>query len=545
MEKKKRKKKKSMSNEEYKQLCVKKHGDTYILDDVEYISMKKYVYPTCRNHGRFKICAYDFAHLRGCPHCGRENRKRKPFKRKRMNMSFDEFKAIAEPLHDYKYKYIRNSFINLKEKMKMICPIHGEFEQPPYSHLNGHGCEECGIIKRSLTQNTTNEGFIDKCTKVHNGYYIYTHTKYKGCYDDVEVICPKHGLFTIPAYSHLQGHGCRKCANENNSLRLLKPLEEFIDDAKKVHPNEDIDYSKVEYRGAKVPVEFICPNGHHYFQSPNKHLSGHGCKYCARIVSSYEMELQEFLKSINIEFEGSNRKILSKSKELDIYIPSRHIAIEFNGLYWHSTDKRDALLHLTKTEECLSKGINLIHIFEDEWNFKRDIVKSMLRDSLEVYGETVDSNSCSVREISTSVARDFLNTNNINGYKSSKYKYGLYTPDDELVSVITFGNYNKENDSYEITSFSNKLNINVINAPRTLINHFTNQHTISVLKVVLDRRFCAYKQFIYVGFKHVDYTKPNRFYIDGKNRVTKKPIIDGNYYEIYDCGDEIMELKIN
>lgn len=545
MEKKKRKKKKTMSNEEYKELCVQKHGDTYILDDVEYVSMKKYVYPTCRKHGRFKICAYDFAHLRGCPHCGLENRKRTPFKRMRMNMSFDEFKAIAEPLHDYKYKYIRDSFINLKEKMKMICLIHGEFEQSPYSHLNGHGCNECGIIKRSLTQTTTNEEYIDKCTKVHNGYYIYTQTKYTGCYDDVDIICPKHGLFTVPAYSHLQGHGCRKCANESNALRLIKPLEEFIDDAKKVHPNEDIDYSKVKYCGAKIPVEIICPNGHHYFQSPNKHLSGHGCKYCARIVSSYEMELQEFLKSINIEFESSNRKLLNNSKELDIYIPQHSIAIEFNGLYWHSTERRDALLHLTKTEECLSKGINLIHIFEDEWNFKQGIVKSILRDALGVYEETINANDCTIREISTSVARDFLNTNNINGYRNSKYKYGIYTNNDELASVITFGNYNKENSSYDIISFSNKLNTSVINALRTLILYFTEQHTVSVLKVALDHRFCVNKQFLDVGFKHVDYTKPNRFYIDGKNRVTKKPIGDGKYYEIYDCGYEIMELKVN
>lgn len=544
MEKKKRKKKKSMSNEEYKELCVQKHGDTYILDDVEYVSMKKYVYPTCRKHGRFKICAYDFAHLRGCPHCGRENKKRNPFKRKRMNMSFDEFKAIAEPLHDYKYKYIRDSFINLKEKMKMICPIHGEFEQPPYSHLNGHGCDECGIIKRSLAQTTTNEEYIDKCTKVHNGYYIYTQTKYTGCYNDVDVICPKHGLFTIPAYSHLQGHGCRKCANESNALRLLKPLEEFIDDAKKVHPNEDIDYSKVKYCGAKIPVEIICPNGHHYFQSPNKHLSGHGCKYCARIISSYEMKLQEFLKSINIEFESSNRKILNNSKELDIYIPQYSIAIEFNGLYWHSTERRDALLHLTKTEECLSKGINLFHIFEDEWNFKQGVVKSILRDALGVSEETINANDCTIREISTSVARDFLNANNINGYRNSKYKYGIYTNNNELVSVITFGNYNKENSSYDIISFSNKLNTSVINALRTLISYFTELHTVSVLKVALDRRFCVNKQFLDVGFKHVDYTKPNRFYIDGKDRVTKKPIGDGKYYEIYDCGDEIMEVNI-
>ena len=158
--------------------------------------------------------------------------------------------------------------------------------------------------------------------------------------------------------------------------------------------------------------------------------------------------------------------------------------------------------------------------------------------------ETINANDCTIREISTSVARDFLNANNINGYRNSKYKYGIYTNNNELVSVITFGNYNKENSSYDIISFSNKLNTSVINALRTLISYFTELHTVSVLKVALDRRFCVNKQFLDVGFKHVDYTKPNRFYIDGKDRVTKKPIGDGKYYEIYDCGDEIMEVNI-
>lgn len=538
MDKNNRKKRKPMTTDEYKELCIKKHGDTYILDGVEYVSMRDYVYPTCREHGVFKICAYDFAHIRGCPTCGRLNKNKCENRKKPQKLTFDEFEEKANIIHNYKYKYIKDSFINMKLCMTMICPIHGEFTQPPSSHLRGCGCNKCGIESRTLKQTMTTDDYISKCRIVHNDKYIYTNTIYNGCYEDVEVICPIHGVFKQPAYSHLAGHGCKYCASEENALKLIKERDEFIRDAEIKHKEKNNDYSLVVYKGAKVPVEIICSKGHHYFQTPNKHLSGHGCQYCAKIVSSNEMEIHEFLKSINIEFQSSKRNILSNSKELDIFVPSHNIAIEFDGLFWHSTNKRDKNYHLNKTIECLSKRISLIHIFEDEWNFKRDVIKSMLAESLGVYRETIDAKDCSVREITSSVARDFLNANNIDGYKNSKYKYGLYTNSNELVSVITFDK--KGN----IISFSNKLRTNVINSLRTLLSNFAEQHTANVIKVSLNRRFCVNKQFIDVGFKHVEYTIPNRFYVDGKNRVKKKPNNGKECFEIYDCGYEIMKMNI-
>jgi len=82
-------------------------------------------------------------------------------------------------------------------------------------------------------------------------------------------------------------------------------------------------------------------------------------------ISTYEIEIKNFLKSKNIEYEINDRKIL-KGKEIDIYIPEYNLAIEFNGLYWHSEIYKDKNYHLNKTEECLKNNIQLIHIFEDE-----------------------------------------------------------------------------------------------------------------------------------------------------------------------------------
>lgn len=457
-------------------------------------------------------------------------------------MSFDEFKEIVEPLHNYKYEYVRDSFVNLKTRMKIICPIHGEFYQPPHSHLNGHGCDKCGIIKRSLTQTTTNEEYIDKCTKVHNGFYAYTSTNYTGCYNEVKVICPKHGSFTIPAYSHLQGHGCKKCGNEKNALSLLKSREEFINNAKRVHPNDNSDYSKVNYIGAKIPVEIICPNGHHYFQTPNKHLSGHGCKYCVKIVSSYEIELQDFLKSIDIQFEVSNRKILHNSKELDIFVPSHNFAIEFNGLYWHSANKRDTLLHLSKTEECEQNRIRLMHIFEDEWIKKKNVVKSRIKEVLGKSENIIDFSQCNVIELNKKEVRSFINENNLNNYTRSSICFGVLH-NSAIVSVMTF--LKICGDKYKITHYCNKLDTKVNGSLHMMLEHFIEKNNPSEIIIDIDRHLgIDDRQYTECGFEKCEILPPTCYYVNKQNRLlknsTNKPMPT-----IYDCGYIRYKLKIN
>jgi len=72
--------------------------------------------------------------------------------------------------------------------------------------------------------------------------------------------------------------------------------------------------------------------------------------------------------------ESNNRSVLN-CLELDIYLPEYNVAIEFNGLYWHSELYKEKDYHLNKTLECKKKGVDLLHIFEDDWVFKQDIIK--------------------------------------------------------------------------------------------------------------------------------------------------------------------------
>jgi very-short-patch-repair endonuclease len=127
------------------------------------------------------------------------------------------------------------------------------------------------------------------------------------------------------------------------------------------------DYSNVKYIGVYDPVEIICPIHGSFYQRPNYHLNGHGCQKCANQYSTQHEIIKQFLIDNNINFEENTRQIISPL-ELDFYIPEHNLAIEVNGLYWHSEENgKDQNYHINKTKLCQEQNISLIHIFEDEF----------------------------------------------------------------------------------------------------------------------------------------------------------------------------------
>ena len=132
----------------------------------------------------------------------------------------------------------------------------------------------------------TNEEFIKRCIKKHNGKYDYSITNYVRAIDKIKYICPKHGVIEQNAHSHLSGTGCPRCAVEENHNKSRYTREKFIEMAKKVH-GDKYDYSNVDYKNSQTKVAIICHeknvlgNEHGVFwQKPDSHLRGHKCPYC-------------------------------------------------------------------------------------------------------------------------------------------------------------------------------------------------------------------------------------------------------------------------
>jgi hypothetical protein len=243
------------------------------------------------------------------------------------------------------------------------------------------------------------------------------------------------------------------------------------------------------------------------------------CTQCYPISeqkSIKEKEIVIWLKELNIDFIESDKNILNP-RHLDIYIPSNKLAIEFNGLYWHSELYKDKNYHLEKSLKCLEKGIRLLHIWEDEWVYKQDIVKSIILNRLGLIKEKIYARQCEIRVVEDSkLVRQFLDENHIQGYSQSSIKLGLYYKN-ELVSLMTFGyRHTNAKKEFELIRFCNRINLNVIGAASKLFNYFKQNYEFTDLISYSDFRLFDGKMYETLGFEKKHLSKPDYFWCNNK-----------------------------
>lgn len=295
------------------------------------------------------------------------------------------------------------------------------------------------------------------------------------------------------------------------------------------------------------------------------------CTICNPIgeqKSIKEKELGEFLNEIDCEFEVSDREILG-GREIDVFIPKLNIGIEFDGLYYHSSLFKESNYHINKTIDCQNKGIRLIHIFEDEWDTKKEIVKSRLKVILNKIENKIYGRKCMIKVIDTKTKTKFLNDNHIQGAVGSSVNIGLIY-DGELVSIMTFGKKRKtlgytstNSDEYELLRFCNKLNYVVVGGASKLLNYFIKNNKPKEIISYADIRWSDGNLYEKLGFEKIKCTMPNYFYIINRRRVhrykfrkdilvnegfdeklTENQIMEQRgIYKIYDCGNLLYKLN--
>ena len=528
-----------------------KHQNKFDYKNVVYCNSVTPVEIICPIHGSFKKKPSDHLKGQGCPKCSNENKKKK------LSLNLDEFITKANLIHNNKYDYIKSNYINTSTKIIITCPEHGDFEQLPSAHLKGQGCPKC-------SGKLTCDEFIEKAKNIHNHKYDYSNTHFDKIKDKCIIHCPIHGDFKQTFQKHLSGQGCPMCSGN-----IKSSTNEFISKSQLIHGNK-YSYSNVIYKNNKQTVSIICPIHGEFEQTPNNHLAKHGCPKCVNNISSYQQELCDFIKNeLNYQIETCNTSII-KPFELDIFIPEVDVAIEFNGLYWHNEKHVSSDYHINKTNLCKEKGIRLIHIFEDEWLYRQDIVKSRLKAICNKQQNTIYARNCIIKEVSFNDSKEFLNKNHIQGHCVSSHRYGLYY-DNELVSLMTFGRKrinlgSIKDENYELLRFCNKLNTSVVGGASKLLKHFikTNNITSNIISYC-DLRWSDGNLYEKLGFNFIHISKPNYFYIIKNKRenrfkfrkdiLVKKyncPIdmtehefmLLNKYYRIYDCGAILYELKI-
>lgn len=473
--------------------------------------------------------------------------------------SLTEYLIKCKEMLDKGFKVLSTEYVNNKTKMLYQCPNGHVFERVAKDFLRYKTCPYC-----TGKHNYSDEEFKNKIKLLTNNEYevispyISTHKK----------VTFRHikcgNTFDMSPSNFLNGNRCSFCYKKKlsltckeNALANIKSTSEYRKEIKKLTNSEYSVLGKytgkrndILYKHNKCGSEFISKPDYFKQCFTSNNIPCPNCKI-EKNISIKELELRDFIKSFYKKTIIFNDRTKLNGSELDIYLPEDNLAIEFNGLYWHSEEgsngKCDKWYHYNKTKACNSLGIRLIHVFEDELDNHNEQIKSKIKYILH-YSEDlpkIRASKCIIKEININDKNIFLDENHIQGHdRSTSYNLGLFY-NDELVSVMTFikmnNKYNSKND-YNLSRFasSNKYIIN--GAFSKLLKYFLNNYTVNDIYTFADLTWSIGNLYDKNNFEKVEEIPPDYSYYKntehelGRQHKFKfrKDYIAKNYPEIYD-----------
>lgn len=189
------------------------HGDKYDYSLVNYINSATKIKIICPVHGVFTQRPNN--HLQGI--CCQKCHLNKTHTNNKYTLS--EFINKSKTFHGDKYDYSLVKYVSAKEKVTIICNIHGEFKQIPQEHFDT-GCIKCGYISSSNKQKSNTNCFILKAKNIHTNEYDYSLVNYINNHTKISIICYKHGVFEQAPDKHLLGQGCPSC-NQSQGEKII------------------------------------------------------------------------------------------------------------------------------------------------------------------------------------------------------------------------------------------------------------------------------------------------------------------------------------
>ncbi len=309
--------------------------------------------------------------------------------------------------------------------------------------------------------------------------------------------------------------------------------------------NENIKQQRKETCLEKYGVEYVLQiNKVRQKEFETKKLNG------SLKSSKGEQELKEFIENLGFKIE----KLLEGNDkntrfEIDIYIPEKKIGIEYNGSYWHSSLRKSSNYHYNKSKLAESKGIKLIHIWEDQWKNKNELVKTILKARLGVLNnsEKIYARQCIIKEINNKEYQEFCNNNHIMGYKKASIKLGLFYKD-KLIQIASFskthniGRAKSQNNKYEyewVRGCPASNNV-VIGGTSKLFKYFIKKYNPKSVLCYADWNLFDGKGYKECGFKLEGYTGPDKFYI--KNNTMER--INRNPYKYKEFKELVQQNKL-
>ena len=334
---------------------------------------------------------------------------------------------------------------------------------------------------------------------------------------------------------------------------------------------------KFFYTNKYIPIKCQC--GNRFIGNKSTAFYPY-CKRCnPSIKHKVQNDILEFIQSFINETLSTDTRTIIPPLELDIFIPSKKIAIEYDGLIWHSFGiskyskfntfkKEDKNIHLIKTQKCHEKGINLLHIFENEWlnPIKKKIWKSVIISKM---GNTkrIFARKCTIKLISSKSSTEFLESNHLQGSCFASINIGLFYKDD-LVQVITLSKsrFSKKYE-YELLRMCSKINTTVVGGASKLMKYFERTYKPKSIVSYANMRWSDGNVYEKLGFQFSHDSSPNYFYfkvnenvlysrnkfqkhklknileIYDKNLSETENMYRNNFRKIYDCGNKVFYKK--
>lgn len=271
------------------------------------------------------------------------------------------------------------------------------------------------------------------------------------------------------------------------------------------------------YENKDTPLKVECKCGTVFYRTLGsfKTQGAHYCEDCSRYKSGFETEMHTFLQSVYSGTIVSRENSLIKPYQLDFYLPDKKIAVEANGLYYHTEKSggKGRVYHLNKWKMTNALGIRLIHITDYEWKIKRELIQGLLLALLSRKQVKINTRDCTVTQITGKDSSEFLNTHHLQGNTGSKLHLGLLYQG-ELVAVMTFGKprFNSTYDS-ELVRFCIKTGYHVPGAAEKLFSHYIkNSSERSVVSYCDISKFSG-KVYEKLGFRLSGYSAPGYSYV--------------------------------
>ena len=322
----------------------------------------------------------------------------------------------------------------------------------------------------------------------------------------------------------INNNGNRICPRCNKMERIEIPYCEWV-----IMNRTNIEVLE-DYISRRTPIKHLCKICNKTWKTaPANIYAGNGCLNCSKHkpFSKFEEDIKELIINNDVNnIVMNSRKILPSGKELDIYLPEFKLAIEINGLFWHSDRYKDKNYHNNKKLECESIGINLLQFYDDD--LKDEKRKRIIYDKIiHTIGKTknkIYARNCMIKPITKKDKKEFLNSNHLQGNDRSNFEFGLFTKrDNKLVAVITFvklrkslGHTKDVNDKIELSRYSTLINTLVIGGFSKLLKYsmFKFKDEYEKILTYADRNISTGNLYDSNGFKLMHISRPGYFYVD-------------------------------